>query len=91
MAKLESREASLGFSSLWVVLIFPLNTCKVLRPRSIAMLGWEGDTAQELERAVKHPNRNGDPALGCAGVQKKGSAADGQEEAFLGKNGTILF
>lgn len=55
------------------------------------MLGWEGDTAQELERAVKHPNPNGDPALGCAGVQKKGSAADGQEEAFLGKNGTILF
>lgn len=60
----KSSEASLGFSSLRVVLIFHLNTCEVLSPRSIAMLGREGDKAQELERAVKHPN------LGCAGVGK---------------------
>lgn len=68
MAKLESSKASLGFSSLGVVLIFHLNTCEVLRPRSVAMLGKKGDMAQELERAVKHPNLDGDPALGCAGV-----------------------
>lgn len=70
MAKLESSKASLGFPSLRVVLIFHLNTCEVLRPRPITMLGCEGGTAQELERAVKHPNHDGDPALGCAEVQK---------------------
>lgn len=74
MAKLESSEASLGFSSLRVVLIFHLNTCEVLRPRSIAMLDWEGDTAQELERAVKHPNLDGDPARGVQGNKKRFSS-----------------
>lgn len=71
MAKLKSSGASLGFSSLRVVLISHLNTCEVLRPRPITTLGWEGGTEQELERAVKHQNLDGDPALGCAGVGKR--------------------
>lgn len=50
---------------------FHLNTCEFLRPSSTALLSREGDAAQKLEGAAKHPSPAGDPALSHARVQTK--------------------